>query len=131
MPFQCTVVTPEQQVFDQTVTQAILPAHDGQIGILTDRAPLLVKIGLGTLRLDVQGGKSQEFFVDGGIAQMKDNRLTVLTEEATPASEIDAEAARAEYAEAESRVPTDERTREDRTHAMRRARAKQELATAR
>lgn len=131
MPFQCTVVTPEQQVFDQTVTQAILPAHDGQIGILTDRAPLLVKIGLGTLRLDVQGGKSQEFFVDGGIAQMKDNRLTVLTEEATPAAEIDAEAARVEYAEAEARVPTDERTREDRTHAMRRARAKQELATAR
>lgn len=130
MPFQCTVVTPEQQVFDQTVTQAILPAHDGQIGILTDRAPLLVKIGLGTLRLDVQGGKSQEFFVDGGIAQMKDNRLTVLTEEATPASEIDADAARAEYAEAEARVPTDERTREDRTHAMRRARAKQEFATA-
>lgn len=131
MPFQCTVVTPEQQVFDQTVTQAILPAHDGQIGILTDRAPLLVKIGLGTLRLDVQGGKSQEFFVDGGIAQMKDNRLTVLSEEATPAAEIDVDAARAEYAEAEARVPTDERTREDRTHAMRRARAKQELATAR
>lgn len=131
MPFQCTVVTPEQQVFDQTVTQAILPAHDGQIGILTDRAPLLVKIGLGTLRLDVQGGKSQEFFVDGGIAQMKDNRLTVLSEEATPAADIDVDAARAEYAEAEARVPTDERTREDRTHAMRRARAKQELATAR
>ena len=130
MPFQCTVVTPEQQVFDQTVTQAILPAHDGQIGILTGRAPLLVKIGLGTLRLDVQGGKSQEFFVDGGIAQMKDNRLTILTEEATPAAEIDAEAARAEYAEAEARVPTDNHARDDRTHAMRRARAKQELAGA-
>lgn len=128
MSFQCTVVTPEQQVFDQTVTQAILPAHDGQLGILTDRSPLLVKIGLGTLRLDVQGGKSQSFFVDGGIAQMKDNRLTVLTQEATPAAEIDAEAARAEYAEAEARVPTDTRTRDDRTHAMRRARAKQELA---
>src|SRR5688572_15912486 len=120
MPFQCTVVTPEQQVFDQTVTQAILPAHDGQIGILTDRAPVLMKLGLGTLRLDVQGGKSQEFFVDGGIAQMLDNRLTVLTQEATPAAEIDVEAARAEYAEAEARVPTDDRTREDRTRAMRR-----------
>ena len=130
MSFQCTVVTPEQQVFDQTVTQAVLPAHDGQVGILTDRAPLLVKLGLGTLRLDVQGGRSQTFFVDGGIAQMKDNRLTVLTQEATPAAEIDAETARAEYAEAEARVPTDDRTRDDRAHAMRRARAKQDLAAA-
>ena len=54
MSFQCTVVTPEQQVLDETVTQAILPAHDGQIGILTDRAPLLVKLGVGPLRLDVR-----------------------------------------------------------------------------
>ena len=131
MPFQCTVVTPEEQVFDETVSQAILPAHDGQIGILTDRAPLLVKLGLGQLRLDVAGGQSRTFFVDGGIAQMKDNRLTILTQEATPAAEIDAETARAEYAEAEARIPTDDRTREDRARAMRRARAKQELAAAR
>ena len=47
MSFQCTVVTPEQQVLDETVTQAILPAHDGQMGILTGRAPLLVKLGVG------------------------------------------------------------------------------------
>lgn len=129
MSFQCTVVTPEQQVFDETVTQAILPAHDGQIGVLTHRAPLLVKLGLGSLRLDVQGGQSQTFFIDGGIAQMRDDRLTVLTQEATPAAEIDAETAGAEYAEAEARNPTDDRTREDRAHAMRRARAKQELAS--
>lgn len=129
MSFQCTVVTPEQQVFDETVTQAILPAHDGQIGVLTRRAPLLVKLGLGSLRLDVQGGQSQTFFIDGGIAQMRDDRLTVLTQEATPAAEIDAETAGAEYADAEARNPTDDRTREDRAHAMRRARAKQELAS--
>jgi hypothetical protein len=42
MSFQCTVVTPEQQVMDETVTQAILPAHDGQLGVLTNRAPILV-----------------------------------------------------------------------------------------
>ena len=131
MSFQCTVVTPEQQVFDETVTQAILPAHDGQVGVLTNRAPLLVKLGLGPLRLDVQGGPARTFFVDGGIAQMKDNRLTILTQEATPTAEIDAETARAEYAEAEARIPTDDRTRQDRAHAMRRARAKQELASAR
>ena len=47
MAFQCVIVTPEQQALDESVTQAILPAHDGLIGILTDRAPLLVKLGLG------------------------------------------------------------------------------------
>ena len=131
MAFQCTVVTPEQQVLDETVTQAILPAHDGQIGILTGRAPILLKLGTGSLRVDVQGGQSRTFFVDGGIAQMKGDKLTVLTDDAIPASEIDHETARAEFAEASARVPTDDKTRKDRDRAMRRARAKQAMAGAR
>ena len=131
MSFQCTVVTPEQQVMDETVTQAILPAHDGQLGILTGRAPILVKLGMGPLRLDVAGGQRRVFFIEGGIAQMKSNRLTILTDDATPASEIDAETARAEYAEAAARVPTDEKTKLDRERAMRRATAKQALAASR
>ena len=128
MSFQCTVVTPEQQVMDETVTQAILPAHDGPLGVLTNRAPILVKLGVGPLRLDLAGGQRRVFFVEGGIAQMKSNRLTILTDDAIPAGEIDAETARAEYAEAAARVPTDDKTRKDRERAMRRASAKQALA---
>lgn len=127
MSFKCVIVTPEQQAFDQSADQAIVPAWDGQIGILTDRAPLLVKLGMGPLRIDA-GGKQHTFFVDGGIAQMKSNHLTILTNQATPAESIDAEAARAEYAEAEARVPTDTKTREDRTHQMDRARMMQQIA---
>jgi F-type H+-transporting ATPase subunit epsilon len=131
MSFQCTVVTPEQQVMDETVTQAILPAHDGQLGVLTNRAPILVKLGIGPLRLDLAGGQRRVFFVEGGIAQMKSNRLTILTDDAIPAGEIDAETARAEYAEAAARVPTDDKSRKDRERAMRRATAKQALAASR
>jgi F-type H+-transporting ATPase subunit epsilon len=131
MSFQCTVVTPEAEAFNAAVTQAILPAHDGLLGILTDRSPLLVKLGAGPLRLDTPAGP-QFFFVDGGIAQMKDNNLTILTSTATPASELDAEAARAEHAEALARVATDKRTAEDRQRQLTRARAKQQtLAAAR
>ena len=128
MSFQCTVVTPEQQVLDETVTHAIVPAHDGQIGILTGRAPILVKLGSGALRVDLAGGQSRTWFVDGGIARMDGKKLTVLTDEATPSNEIDAETARAEYAEAVARIPTDDKTKKDRDRAMQRARAKQMLA---
>jgi len=128
MAFQCTIVTPEQQALDETVTQAIVPAWDGQIGILTGRAPLLVKLGMGTLRVDLPAGKRRTFFIDGGIAQMKDNRLTILTDEAAAPQDIDVEAARAQYAAAEASAPADAKGREDRAHQMRRARMKQELA---
>lgn len=128
MAFQCVVVTPEMQVLDESLTQAILPAHDGEIGILTDRAPLLVKLGVGSLRLDLAGGQHREMFVNGGIAQMKDNRLTVLTEEAIAPEDINAETARAEFAEASARVASDEATATDRERRMQRARVMQEMA---
>ena len=128
MSFQCTVVTPEAEAFNATVSQAILPAHDGLLGILTDRSPLLVKLGTGPLRLDVPGSAKQFFFIDGGIAQMKDNKLTILTNEATPASEIDAEAARAEYNEAVARRVTDEKSFADRQRQLARGKAKESLA---
>ena len=133
MSFQVVIVTPEQQVLDETVSQAIIPAHDGQIGILTDRAPLLVKLGQGPLKLDLASGQqgrggSRMFYVEGGIAQMKDNNLTVVTQMAVPAEEINAETARAEQAEASAQVPTDEKTREDRARRLKRASVMQEMA---
>src|SRR4051794_25126032 len=131
MPFQCTLVTPEQQVLDEPCTQVILPAHDGEIGILTDRAPLLAKLGVGVLRLDLQGGQKRSYFIDGGIAQMKDNRLTVLTTEASVPSDINADAARAEYNEATARKITDQKSFDDRQRALARGRIKQELASRR
>jgi F-type H+-transporting ATPase subunit epsilon len=128
MAFQCVVVTPEMQVLDESLTQAVLPAHDGEICILTDRAPLLVKLGVGSLRLDLAGGQHREMFVNGGIAQMKDNRLTVLTDEAIAPEDIDAATARAEFAEASARVASDEVTAADRQRRMQRARVMQEMA---
>lgn len=128
MAFQCTLVTPEQQAFDAQITQAIIPAHDGLLGILTDRAPLLTKLGVGPLRLDLPNGQKQFYFIDGGVAQMKDDKLTILSTQATPASELDYEQARAEYAEAAARRPTDIPSAEQREYELARARAKQQLA---
>jgi F-type H+-transporting ATPase subunit epsilon len=128
MAFHVVIVTPEQQVLDETVSQAILPAHDGEIGIMTDRAPLLVKLGQGRLQLDLQGGQKRLLYVEGGIAQMKDNQLTVLTQTAVPVNDINAENARAEFAEASAQKITDEKSFEDRQRRLQRARSMQELA---
>jgi F-type H+-transporting ATPase subunit epsilon len=130
MAFQCVVVTPEKQAFDETVSQVVLPAHDGLIGILSNRAPLLVKLGLGPLRADLPNGQKRFFYVEGGVAQMKDNRLTLLTERAVAANEIDPQAAAAELAEATARIPTDAKTQELRQRQLDRAKAMQALAKA-
>lgn len=83
MAFECVVVTPEQQAFADKISQAIIPAHDGLMGILTDRAPILVKLTKGPLELDTTNGQKVKFEIQGGIAQMKDNKLTILTPKAS------------------------------------------------
>ena len=91
--FHCSVVTPERAVLECDATSAIFPAHDGEIGILPQRAPLLCRLGTGILRVQTEG-EDREFYIDGGFGQMVDNRLTLLTEQAREKDEIDLDAAR-------------------------------------
>lgn len=128
MAFQCVVVTPERQMIDAQITQAIVPAHDGLLGILTDRAPLLAKLGVGELRLDLASNQRKLLFINGGVAQVKDNKLTILTDEAMEPDQIDAESARGELAAASARRATDEKTSQSRQRAIDRARAMQKVA---
>lgn len=130
MAFQCTIVTPENQPFDGQVSQVIIPAHDGQLGILTNHAPLLVKLGAGALKLDATGGgsKSTFYYVEGGVAQMLDNKLTVLTHTAIPAAEITTDAAKAELAKAEALPGDGKAAMEKRSAAVKRAQGKLAVA---
>ncbi|MCK4340899.1 MAG: F0F1 ATP synthase subunit epsilon [Phycisphaerae bacterium] len=84
------VITPERQVLEETVDEAVIPAHDGELGVLNLRAPLMCELGIGQLRYS-QDGQSHRVFIDGGFAQVLDNRVTVLTSAALPAEYITAE----------------------------------------
>ena len=88
-PVRVVIVTPAEQVLDAEATYADVPAHDGQFGVEHLRAALLTKLGTGVLRLEMTDGQSQRYFIDGGLAQVKDDVLTILTDEAIPASKLD------------------------------------------
>jgi len=90
--FHCSVITPERAVLEADATFVAFPAHDGEVGILPGRAPLLFKLGIGILRVETGAGEEQ-IFVDGGFAQMVEDRLTLLTEQAKRPAEIDRAAA--------------------------------------
>ena len=96
-PFKASVITPEAIVLEASVTSAQVPAFDGLVGILHQRAPLLAKLGTGVLRLDTTAGV-QQFVVIGGYAQMKGEELTILTTEAIPATQINEQVVAAEQA---------------------------------
>lgn len=84
---QFVVITPEQMVVEGSSPAVTIPAHDGEVGILAGRAPLMCELGVGHLRYR-DGGNARRVFIDGGFAQVYRNHVTVLTERAAPADEI-------------------------------------------
>lgn len=124
--FHCSVITPERAVLEADATFVAFPAHDGEVGILPGRAPLLFKMGTGELRVESPEG-NRRFFVDGGFAQMVENRLTLLTEQAKALEEIDRAAAERALDEARKMPMVSDAEFAARQRAVRRAEAQLHL----
>src|SRR5436309_12420157 len=124
----CYVITPEQQVFDADANQVIIPAHDGLLGVLPGRAPLLCQLGTGVMRVDEAGDASKEFFVDGGFAQVLNNDVTILTERAAAGEAISRADAAESLEQAEKMPLSDEKVVEARSRAIARAKAQVKIA---
>jgi F-type H+-transporting ATPase subunit epsilon len=120
--FHCTVITPERPVLDREATFVAFPAFDGEMGVLPHRAPILAKLGAGELRVESPEGNA-DFFINGGFAQMVDNKLTLLTEEAKPKAELDRGKAAQDLAAALALPARDEPQALARERAVTRARA--------
>jgi F-type H+-transporting ATPase subunit epsilon len=128
--FHCSVITPERAMLDTEATFVAFPAHDGEVGVLYNRAPLLYKLGSGELRVETPGG-NHRLFVDGGFAQMVENRLTILTEQAKTADELDPAAAARSEAEARELPAGSPAEVSARERALQSARAERRVASRR
>jgi len=124
----CSVITPEQQVFDADATEVILPAHDGLLGVLSSRAPLVCELGTGVLTVDTVDGAKKEFYVDGGFGQVLKDEVTILTERAAPAENISRAEAVKKLDAAHAMKITDEASSEARSRAIAGAQAQIKIA---
>ncbi len=119
--FRYSVVTPERVVSEGEARFVALPAHDGEVGVLKGRAPLVVKLDVGRLRIETGAG-TELFYVGGGFAEVVRDRLTVLTEEAKKPDQLDRERARSLLASAREMVVRDDATFAARQRAVKGAR---------
>ena len=76
---QVTVISPEASMFDGEADAVVVPAYDGEVGILPHHAPLMTLLGEGTLTVRRADSVSR-FYVRGGFLQVVDNRVRVVAE---------------------------------------------------
>ncbi len=122
----CTVLTPERTVLDAKVSGAVIPSHDGEVGILLNRAPLLCRLGVGILKID-GCEEAKQLFVNAGFAEVANNKITILTEQALMPEEVDAEKVQAAQEEARNRSATTTEEQDKRNTDLARCAAKLKL----
>ena len=100
---QLTVVTRERKIIDAEVDEVILPASDGEIGVLPGHTPLLATLRIGQLRYRT-GTKIERIVISWGFAEVLPDRVIVLAERGYLPTEIDRAAAEQERAAAEKEM---------------------------
>ncbi len=87
------IVSAEGQIFSGESTGVFAPAAMGEVGILPQHAPMLTGLGSGEVRVQIEGGEEQYFFVSGGVLEVQPHLVTVLADTAVRAHDIDEAAA--------------------------------------
>lgn len=118
--FTFKVITPERKVLEEMTDSVVIPAYDGELGILLDRAPLLCELGVGQLRYH-KDGQTRRMLVDSGFAQVTHNNVTVLTSSVLFPEEISEKSIADADAAAERITGNDEMAVEARERARKRA----------
>jgi F-type H+-transporting ATPase subunit epsilon len=94
------IVTPERKVLDESVDSVTVPTASGEAGILPNHAPLISALKPGILSYSNKG-VTERLAVSGGFVEVSSNKVSVLTDAAETATEIDTDAARSEREAAE------------------------------
>jgi len=101
--FQLRIVTPHQAVLDEEVREVTAPGSLGEFGVLPDHITFLTSLEMGTLRYRADD-EPQRLAIRGGFAEVADNVMTVLADDAMFPDEIDVQAARADLTAAEAEL---------------------------
>jgi len=90
---QVEIVSAEEQIFSGEAEMVYAPAVMGEVGIAPRHTPLISPLKPGEVRLDMGGGKEEFFFISGGILEVQPHLVTVLSDTAIRAHDLNEAAA--------------------------------------
>jgi len=121
MTLHVDIVSAEAEIFSGTATMVFAPAEMGEVGIAPRHTPLLTRLKPGEVRVQTQEGEELSFFVSGGMLEIQPHVVTVLSDTAIRADDLD----EAQALEAKARA---EKLLADRSADIDYAKAQSELA---
>ena len=123
MTMHVDIVSAESEIFSGTAEMVLAPAIMGEVGIMPRHTQMLTPLKPGEVRVTRKGGEQEYYYVSGGIMEVQPHVVTVLSDTAVRAADLDEAAA----LEAKNYA---EQTLKDRSSGMDYAKAEAELAQA-
>ncbi len=125
------IVTPEKKVLSEAVDAVTVPTTSGEVGILSNHAPLISSLKSGILSY-TRGGATEKMVISGGFIEVSADNVSILADVAETSGEINVEAAKTERDAAEKELKDWKGTDEDfevENERYERARARLQLAS--
>lgn len=88
MPTALEIVSPEKLLLSRSVDMVVIPAAEGDMGVLAGHAPMIVTLRGGTISLYEGDQVTDRLFVSGGFAEVTTERCTVLATEVLPLADV-------------------------------------------
>lgn len=108
MPTDLEIVSPEKLLLARPVDMVVIPAYEGELGVLPGHSLMIVLLRGGEIRLYEGAQVTDRLYVSGGFAEITPERCTVLATEVMPVAEVSkAEAERRLAAAEEAYVAAD------------------------
>ncbi len=101
MTLHVDIVSAEEEIFSGTATMVFAPAVMGEVGIAPRHTPLLTRLKPGEVRVRTREGEELFFYVSGGMLEVQPHVVTVLSDTAIRAKDLDEAAATAAKEKAE------------------------------
>lgn len=92
---QLEVVTPSRLVVSDEVDEVVAPGELGEFGVLPGHVPFISLLMPGELKF-IKGGVEQRMIIWGGVAEVRDDRVNILTDSVEDPATINTEAAKRE-----------------------------------
>ena len=92
---RCEIVSAERELFSGKVTMLVANGSEGDLGILPHHTPLLTGLEPGPVRVVLEDGSEELFYVNGGYLEVQPKEVTVLADVAERVEEMDEQAAEA------------------------------------
>ena len=87
--FNLEIVSPEKSFLKKdNVIEVVIPAFEGEMGILKDHISLISFLKPGIIKIN-SGNDENSFYVDDGIVEFKDNNLSILTSSIYKVTDLD------------------------------------------